>query len=168
VPVFNNLLWIIKSAPGGGDGSLTAPFNTITAAVLAAPANASTTLMVSADDYSGEAEVVITDQDLALQGLGGAAAGAGTPAGRTVLPALRFAASTGTLTFFARNVETGTCTVETLVSATLENCTSTWADAGGLLTVRASGQPETFTGTPQQTISGTCGVALLEGIMPRA
>lgn len=159
-------LWVDAAAAAGGNGSDDAPFRTITEAVAAAPAESGSAIYVLCGDYSGETQVTIADKCIAFFGQGGAAtaAGSASPPARPILPDLLFDTSIDPIEFYASNCELGTCEVNTPVRATLQNCSSIWDDTGGDATIRASGFPETFVGTAQQTIEGTCGRAELEGL----
>lgn len=161
---FPNLIWVNASASAGGTGSVNLPFQTPSEGVNAIPVGGSGTILLAPGDYSATPAIDIAGRNVTFECLGGVQTGVLTPRARAVMPAIRFIASAGTLLFTAAQCEFGTLTVQTAIDATLFNCSSSWIDAGGLATVRSIGEPETFLGSPQQTISGSINSALLYGM----
>jgi len=161
-----NLIWVNAAALVAGDGSEGFPFQTFTEAVAAAPVGEGTAIMVGPGDYSLEPQVSIADQFIAVLGLGGAetAGAVASPPARPVLPDIAFDVSLDPLVFYAERCELGTCEVNTPISATLEDCSSVWDDAGGDAAIRSSSSPTPFGGPPEQSIAGTCGNATLQGM----
>lgn len=158
---WSTLLWVNAQAESGGNGSIDAPFQTVTEAVDAAPEDgAGTAIHVGIGDYSGEADILVGDRQLAFFGEGGAQST--SPEARPILPGLRFEDST---TLFLRNVDASEIIANDDVIATLENVTALLTDNGGGLTVYATGNPETFNGEPQNEINGTCDKAVLSGML---
>jgi hypothetical protein len=167
-PAFANLIWVNALATNAGTGSVSCPFPTPAAAVASMDPGSSATIIIAGGDYTATPAFSIAGKDVAFNCPGGAANGARTPPLRARMPAITFdatAPASDPLTFFADGCDFGTLTVNTAVNANLENCSSTWADAGGLATVRAQGNPETF-GAPggQQSIGGSFGSVELEGM----
>ncbi|MDZ7703940.1 MAG: DUF1565 domain-containing protein [Trueperaceae bacterium] len=64
-PTFVNLLYVDSAAAPGGDGSINAPFQTITEGVAAAPPGGGGIIIVAAGTYT---ESVIIDKPLTLRG----------------------------------------------------------------------------------------------------
>jgi len=162
---FANLLWVNALAPSPGTGSVAEPFPTPAAALAAVPSGASATIVLAPADYSATPALSIADRDINLICLGGAITGTKTPRARAVLPAVTFAASAATMQFYASQCVFGTVTVSDAVNAVLENCSVTlFVDAGNLAVVRANGGPESFGGSPQETINGSIGTSVFYGI----
>jgi hypothetical protein len=163
-----NALWVNALFTGVGNGSPQCPFNTPAKALAVVPAGASATIVLSPADYSATPALAIVDRNITFECLGGPSNGTRTPRARAVLPAITFNASapaTDPLVFAAKSCDlTAGLTVNVAVDATLEDCSSVWTDAGKLSTVRTSGFPEVFNGAPQQTINGSVGAAVLEGM----
>jgi len=66
---FTTGFWVDRGAPDGGNGSAASPFNTVTAAVAAAPT--SSTILILPGDYSAEDAIAVGSKTLTFFGLAG-------------------------------------------------------------------------------------------------